>query len=297
MQFDHEVEEELYAYLRCEDVPHDELLLKHKAMSVSRTDGIATKQVGWQVRGKHIVRDVSLQLHCGELLAIVGPNGAGKSTLLKLLTGDLKPSSGSVEIEKKQLNRWSLAELAKRRSVLLQQSRLSFGFSVEEVVLMGRMPHNRGVETEQDYTISAEALELVGLSAFSDRTYTTLSGGEQQRVQLARVLAQIWETPVDGGRYLLLDEPTNSLDLAYQQQVLRIAKQLAANGTGVLAILHDLNLAAQYADRIVMLKDGCIVAEGHPHEVLNAKTIEMVFATPVSVLSHPVTGLPLVTPN
>lgn len=258
---------------------------------------IEAKEVGWSVQGKPIVQDVSMQLHGGELLAIVGPNGAGKSTLLKLLTGDVKPTSGAVVVEKQPLRDWSLAELAKRRSVLMQKSNLSFSFAVSEVVLMGRMPHNNGVETERDWEISAESLALVGLSNFADRTYTTLSGGEQQRVQLARVLAQIWDEPANGSRYLLLDEPTASLDLAYQQQTLRIARQFAEAGTAVLAILHDLNLAAQYADRIVMMKQGCVAMTGTPQEVLQVDTIEQVFETPVMVLAHPVTGLPLVVPN
>ncbi|MEM7117545.1 MAG: heme ABC transporter ATP-binding protein [Chloroflexota bacterium] len=255
---------------------------------------LTANNLGFTVGRKAILQDVSVELAAGELLAVVGPNGAGKSTLLKLLTGDIRPSSGEVMLEKRPLSQWSRADLAKRRAVLLQQSHLTFAFSVLEVVLMGRIPHNSGVESDNDYAIAEEALDFVGLTDFADRVYPTLSGGEQQRVQLARILAQIWEPPAAGHRYLLLDEPTASLDLAYQQQTLKIARRFAMEGTAVLAILHDLNLAAQFADRILMLKGGTITAVGTPAEVLTSQTIETVFDTPVHVLTHPETKRPLV---
>lgn len=257
---------------------------------------IEATDVSFAVRGKPIVQGVSLQVLPGEILAVVGPNGAGKSTLLRLLTGELKPTTGQIHLEQKPLREWTRLALAQRRAVLLQRSSLSFAFTALEVVSMGRIPHHRGAESARDQAIAAQALASVGLGGFADRLYPTLSGGEQQRVQLARILAQIWEPPDDGARYLLLDEPTSSLDLAYQQQTLRLAQSFAAAGTAVFVILHDLNLAAQYASRILMLKAGQAHACGTPGQVLRAETIEQVFETPVLVLEHPQAGVPLVTP-
>lgn len=254
---------------------------------------LVANEVSFHIGSKPILENISLTIAPGELVAIIGPNGAGKSTLLRLLTGDRQPSNGSVTLMERPLASWSRQELAKRRAVLMQQSRLTFGFTALEVVLMGRIPHNTGASG--DYAIAAEALDYVGLSDFAERFYPTLSGGEQQRVQLARILAQIWQPPTTGERYLLLDEPTASLDLAYQQQTLQIARQFAQSGTAVLAILHDLNLAAHYADRILMLKAGKSVACGTPSEVLTSQIIEELFDIPVLVLPHPQTGQPLVT--
>lgn len=264
---------------------------------------LTADNICFSINRKEILRDVSLTLAPGELLGIVGPNGAGKSTLLKLLVGDTSPTSGTIHLNERPLHQWDRRELAKRRGVLMQKSRLSFSFTVFEVVLMGRIPFNTGSEKPEDYDIAEEALYQVGLENFADRLYTTLSGGEQQRVQLARILAQIWRAKggkadsdsIGESRFLFLDEPTASLDLAYQQQTLQIAKSLTAENTAVLAILHDLNLASQFADRIVMLKDGQVANTGTPGEVLKPETIQNLFNTPVFVLPHPETGRPLIT--
>ncbi|MEM8859748.1 MAG: heme ABC transporter ATP-binding protein [Chloroflexota bacterium] len=262
---------------------------------------LIASDICYTINQKEILRDVSLSLSPGELVGVVGPNGAGKSTLLKLLVGDSPPTSGTIQLAGLPLHQWNRRELAKRRGVLMQKSRLSFAFTVFEVVLMGRIPFNTGSEKPEDYDIAEEALYQVGLEKFADRLYTTLSGGEQQRVQLARILAQIWRSSEakaqssDSSRYLFLDEPTASLDLAYQQQTLQIAKSLTGENTAVFAILHDLNLASQFADRIVMLKDGKVVNSGTPEDVLQPETIQNLYNTPVFVLAHPETGRPLIT--
>jgi iron complex transport system ATP-binding protein len=175
--------------------------------------------------------------------------------------------------------------------VLPQESALTFPFTVQEVVLMGRTPHERTAGRAEDDAIVCAALEAVECQMLTDRIYTTLSGGERQRVQLARVLAQIWDarstSQPPGARYLLLDEPTASLDLAYQHGTLDIARRFARAGVGVLAILHDLNLAAQYADRLAVLQAGRMVALGTPAQVLQPSLIERVFAIPALVMPHP----------
>jgi iron complex transport system ATP-binding protein len=185
-------------------------------------------------------------------------------------------------------------EQARRRAVLPQQSQLHFAFSALEVVLMGRTPHLRGAESARDWEVAHAALRTVGMDDFADRDVPTLSGGEQQRVHLARALAQIWTPPEAGHRYLLLDEPTASLDLAHQHQVLRTAAGLAADGVGVLAILHDLNLAAQYADRLAVLRRGRLLADGPPADVLDPALVHAAFDVAVTVLPHPCFTCPLV---
>lgn len=243
---------------------------------------------------KFLLNDVSLTLHPGELLAVLGPNGAGKSTLLKTLAGDLMPTSGRAILNGKPMTAWPVRTRALMRAVLPQDVSLRFAFRAHEVVLMGRMPHVRGVERAEDYRIAQAALAAVEAAHLRERLFPTLSGGERQRVQLARVLAQIWEPCTLGARFLLLDEPTAALDLAHQHLTLQLARRLAAQGVGVLAILHDLNVAAQYADRIALLANGRLLDTGAPAAVLSAENLWKAFGVRVSVIQHPVYGTPLV---
>lgn len=250
-----------------------------------------------QIGEATLVRGANLDIVPGRLTAVVGPNGAGKTTLLRVAAGDLTPSSGTVTMDGHRLRTLSPRQQARRRATLPQHSALRFAFPVLHVVRMGRMPHPGQSESEQDWAIAEAALDAVGMRAFAERSFPTLSGGEKQRVQLARALAQIWTPPDEGARYLLLDEPTASLDLAHQHQVLSVAADLARAGAGVLAVLHDLNLAAQYADRIVMLRNGTVRASGPPHDVFTCDAIQDVFGCAVRVLTHPTQPCPLVVPD
>ena len=226
--------------------------------------------------GRDLLSDVNVRLESGEILAILGPNGAGKSTLLKLLAREMTPTRGRVELNGRDLAQWSALALARQRAVLPQSESLRFPFDVRQVVSLGRYPWS-AVSTDVERRIVAEAMEATGVSHFADRIYTTLSVGERARVQLARVLAQIWESAVGQTRYLLLDEPTASLDLAHQHEVLAAVRRFAARGAGVAMVLHDLNLALQYADRVLLMKGGRIEVAGPVHEALNANDIERVF--------------------
>jgi iron complex transport system ATP-binding protein len=255
---------------------------------------LTAERLSYATSGRTLLDGVSFELPAGELLAIVGPNGAGKSTLLKLLSGDLAPSTGRISIDGRRLDAWSGRQQARRRAVLPQASSLSFPFLVHEVVLMGRTPHMPDVPRREDHDVARAALDHAGAGPFADRLYPTLSGGEKQRVQLARVLAQIWEAPPDGGRYLFLDEPTNNLDLGHQHHTLRVARTFADAGTAVAAVLHDLNLAAQYADRMLLLHGGRPHALGAPEEVLTPETLAATFGLPVVVVPHPCFDCPLV---
>jgi iron complex transport system ATP-binding protein len=266
-----------------------------------------------------LLRGVSLELRAGEVLAVVGPNGAGKSTLLRTMAGDLTPSAGEVQLDGRPLRSWSLRERALRRAVMIQDTTLAFPWRAAEVVMLGRIPHHGGNPGPEDHELVARLLAEVDASWLADRAYATLSGGERQRVQLARALAQLWSpvgdpgpqpTPTDTAaglagslagrspaRYLLLDEPTASLDLRHQHLALRLLRRTAADGVGILVVLHDLNLAAEHADRIALVRDGMVVEVGTPSEVLRTDLLEAVFAVPMLVVPHPRLAHPLVVPD
>ncbi len=262
---------------------------------------LVADQVDVTLGGAKILKAVSLSLSEGELVTVVGPNGAGKSTLFGAMSGAVTPEAGMASLAGLALTDWAPEALARHRAVLPQNAELTFPFRVLEVVLLGRSPHQGQCKEERDLTIARLAMLETETLHLADRVYTTLSGGERQRVQLARVLTQIAfceeAVPSDaasGGRFLLLDEPTSSLDPAHQHATLQTAVRACERGIGVLAVLHDLNLAAMYADRIVMLKEGQIPAQGTPAEVLTEKLIEGVFDLPVKVLEHPSRNCPYV---
>lgn len=246
---------------------------------------IEARDISYKIGEKRLLENVSLELKAGEILAVLGANGAGKSTLRKILTGDLAPASGEVRMNKRPLADLSLKQRACVRAVLPQDSSLNFPFTVLEVTLMGRAPHLAGAESKRDYEIARAALLAVEAEHLEERLYPTLSGGERQRVQLARVLVQIWEPCASGdARFLLLDEPTSNLDLAHQYLTLEIARKFADENVGVLIIMHDLNLAAQFADRVLLLKSGKVAAAGTPAETLTEQLISEVFN--ISVLDR-----------
>ena len=242
---------------------------------------------------RQILQAVSLHARPGGVTVLAGPNGAGKSSLFKLIAGERKASAGSIELHGKPLHDYRPRELARLRAVLPQHTSLHFAYPVAEIVAMGRLPYREPAARSRK--IALEALELTGAAQFAHTGYLRLSGGEQQRVQLARVLAQIWE-PAGAPRLLLLDEPTASQDLAHQYEVLSIARRFASRETAVVAILHDLNLAAQVADQLVFLKAGQVVAAGAMDDTLRPKTVQETFGLAVRILPHPDLPCPLVVP-
>lgn len=225
-----------------------------------------------------VLSGVSLDVSYGEVLALVGPNGAGKSTLLGALSGDLPLAVGAIELAGREVARWSVSDLSRQRAVLLQANQVSFPFSVREVVEMGRNPWKRHPEAEDDEAAIADAVGLADIGHLLDRAFTALSGGERARVSLARVLAQ--RTPI-----VLLDEPTAALDLRHQEDVMAIARALAGQGRAVVVVLHDLSLAAAWADRIAMLHEGRLVALGAPADVLTSDQVGAVYGVDVHILT------------
>lgn len=249
---------------------------------------IRAAHVTIELGGRRAVENVDLTVPAGELLALVGPNGAGKSTLLSALAGERHPDAGAVFIDDRPVDALEPLELARIRSVLTQDNAVSFPFRVAEVVEMGRSPWARTPAREFDGTAIREALERTDVAHLTERRFTELSGGERARVSLARVLAQ--DTPV-----VLLDEPTAALDLRHQEDVLRIARDLAREGRTVVVVLHDLSLAGAYADRVALLDLGRLRALGTPLEVLTEKLIAEVYRLPVEVLERD--GRPLIIPR
>jgi heme transport system ATP-binding protein len=235
-----------------------------------------------RLAGREVLRDVSLTLVPGEFTVIVGPNGAGKTTLLRALVGDLPPSDGGVRFDGTRLDDWHGRDLARRRAVLSQSQHLAFPFTVHEVIALGLRAGNTGAKNAGAGLI-AGVLARVDLVGYEARFYQQLSGGEQQRVQLARVLCQLGPPVEDGAaNWLFLDEPTASLDIRHQFQILDLARQHVTAGGGGLAILHDLNLAADYADRLIVVSGGRLAADGPPADVLTGALIEDVFGVDAS---------------
>jgi iron complex transport system ATP-binding protein len=255
---------------------------------------LEAEHLAFAIGRKTLLGEVSLALSLGELVAVIGPNGAGKSTLLRLLAGETRPGHGTVRLDGRPFGAWNRRALARRRAVLPQNSSLSFPFTVGEVVLLGRAPHNGGIEGPSDRAIAAHALEAVGVSALAGRAYPSLSGGERQRVHLARVLAQLMRAP---GQFepgcLLLDEPVTSLDPRHQHAALALAREFVSQGGGALAILHDVNLAARYADRVIVLAKGRMVAAGTPAEALSPAVLSPVFEMPFRQVADPAGGPPI----
>jgi iron complex transport system ATP-binding protein len=248
---------------------------------------IAT-DLGATLSGCTVVQGIVLQVYAGEVIALVGPNGAGKSTLLSLLAGDLAPTTGTIALDGQPLSALSARQQAQRRAVLRQQIGLGFAFTALEVALMGRHPHLHGrAEGPGDLALARDALVQTEMLAHAERFVPTLSGGEQARVHLARVLAQ--QAPL-----LLLDEPTAALDLRHQHTALQLARATAAAGGAAIVVLHDLNLAALYADRIGLMHAGRLLALDVPWAVLRADNLQAVYQVPITVQRHPQYDAPLV---
>ena len=255
------------------------------------TPAVRVRGAVYRAGGRPIVNGVDLDAERGEILAIVGPNGAGKSTLCALIAGDLRPDAGVVEICGVDASRSSPASLARMRSMLPQAAPAGFPFTAREAALMGRHPNVPRWRSpqERDYAAADDALRRVDMLDMAERLYPTLSGGEQRRVSFARALAQ--DTPV-----VLLDEPAASLDVGHQEMIMEECRRLADAGKAVLAVLHDLNLAGAHADRVAVMSDGEIVADGATRDALCGELLSAVFDRPLIVIPHPQTGSPVALP-
>lgn len=249
-------------------------------------------QVSVERGGRALLDSVSVAVAPGDFMAVIGPNGAGKSSLLHAIVGDLVADSGAVTLDGGAIDALALRARARQVALLPQASGLTFPFAVHEVVALGRSPHASGRQV--DAGIVEAACKLTDIRHLRERAYTHLSGGEKQRVQLARVLAQIWRAETTGSRLLLLDEPVAALDLGHQQQIMDAIAALSRAGVAVVMVLHDVSLAARYADHLLALRAGRVVAQGEPAEVVTADIIQQLFDIRARILAHPDTGTPVV---
>ena len=230
-------------------------------------------------RSRHnIIDNMSFAVHAGECLAIVGPNGAGKSTLLNLMTGALQPRSGAVMFDGAPLTSWSRGELALRRAVLSQSTQLAFPYTVDETLRLSVPDKADKTDLNRHCQRAMDRMEIEG---YGQRILQELSGGEQQRVQLARILVQLWTSGNGGTQALFLDEPVTGLDLKHQVHIMTLARSLVGPALSVIAVVHDMNLALNFASRVICLADGEIACDGPPREVLTPALLELAFGIPV----------------
>jgi len=259
---------------------------------------IRAQSVTYVAGGRPLVRDIDLELQPGRLVAIIGPNGAGKSTLLRLLTGELKPTAGRVLIDSQDMATLAADYLSRRRAVVSQHTPLTFPFTALEVVLLGISVPGLEVSNPGAHRLAQNMLERLGLGHVAHQTYTTLSGGERQRVHLARVLCQL-----ESGRCppnetaILADEPTSSLDIGHQLLVLDELTRQKSSGRAVLAVLHDLNLASAYADELVLISDGTVLARGTASEVMRDDRLSEAFGCEIRTNRVPQNGGPFLLPQ
>lgn len=240
---------------------------------------LACIDAGFQAGGKNLLSGVTARLLPGRFCAILGPNGAGKSTLLSLLSGQRRPAQGQVQLDGRPIDSHAAAELALRRAVMPQESSVAFDFNAREIVTLGRLPHRATPEANES-EIVPNAMALTGVSALGPRILNTLSGGEKARVHLARALAQLWNPRPDAAsRWLLLDEPTAALDVAHQHSAMALVRRWASQGVGVVAVLHDLNLALRYADEVIVLGQGRLMAHGPSAQLLQPVLVSEVWRT------------------
>lgn len=255
---------------------------------------IEAKRIGLSINGKTLLNDVNLSVQPGTFTAIAGPNGAGKSSLLKILSHELTHYKGEVRINEVIASSYTVAQLSAVRAVLPQHSHVQFPFTVKQIVEMGRQHFRNSIRNNHE--LLEEVMELTGITDWANRNYFTLSGGEQQRVQLTRVLAQVWDQKTFP-RYVLLDEPTSSLDIAQQQLIFSLVKKACELNIGVLAIVHDLNQAVQFADHLYFMRNGSVIAQGESKEVFTKTNIEETFCCRVNVYHDPCTNCPYIVPE
>jgi len=256
-------------------------LAKKGGLVIQNNKIIELKSLSFSINEKILVDEISLDINIGDMVSVVGPNGSGKSTLVKLISSELEPSSGQILIYNKSIKLWGAKDLSKFRGVLSQSSYLSFPFSTFDIVKMGRYPFSSSKKINDD--ICSSVIKLLDLDDKVSQIYTTLSGGEKQRVQLARILAQIWSKDSYDNKLLILDEPTSFLDIKHQFSLFKLLKTLNEKGLTVIMVLHDINHALSFSQKIIMLNDSKLIEYGHIEEIINSEVLEKLFNLKLSV--------------
>ncbi len=249
---------------------------------------IKSESVSVEINGIDILKNINVEVSQGEILTIVGPNGAGKSTFLNVLSGDIEPSEGLVFYDETLLGNIDIEKRSFTRSVMSQSQAMVFDFSVREIIEMGWIDRGISSYAKNFKNAMIEVVEECNVGNLLNQTFNTLSGGEQRRVHFARTLLQLWRPSAsDDPRYLLLDEPTANLDLSHEVKLLDIIKNKSRDGFGILLVIHDLNLAAKFSDKIALLKNGSLVKMGSPDEVLTSEILTDVYKIPIDVSENP----------
>ena len=245
---------------------------------------IVVNSAFYSVKDFEIVKDISIEIMPGELLTVLGPNGSGKSTLLKLISGDITPTKGEIFIDSEPLKTISIKRRALKRSVMSQSQQIMYDFSVEDIIRMGWLNDLKNKSNFNFFNILNDISSECEISHLLNRSINNLSGGEQRRVHFARALIQLKnDLNNQDNKYMLLDEPTANLDISYELNLIKILKKEVSNGIGVFLILHDLNLALNFSDKIALLKEGRLVEFGQPMRIFNDKTLSEIYDTPISV--------------
>lgn len=251
-----------------------------------------TQKLSFSIRDYQILKEINLSIKPGELLMIVGPNGAGKSTLLNLLANENKASEGSIVFKRKSLLKWDQAALSQNKAKFSQMNSSDIPLSVMDIVMMGRYPYFNSTPTANDIHLAEQMMQETDVFKYKDRNYNTLSGGEKQRVHLARVMAQLQNEILH--KVAFFDEPLNNLDVKHQYRILETIQAFTNRGNAAVVVLHDLNLAAQFADYILLMKEGNMVVHGRPEMVYTTEYMQNAYDFPCAIYPHPITGNPLV---
>jgi iron complex transport system ATP-binding protein len=253
---------------------------------------LKANNITYRIDNQTLLKNISLEFKPGEFTVIMGQNGAGKSTLLRILAGSTKATEGEVTLSGKKIENYKEIELAKTRAVLSQHYEISFPVSIQDIVMMGRYPHFKSEPSYKDHEITDKALSMMGIFNLKNRNYDTLSGGEAQKVQMARVLSQIWEHDKNNTKILFLDEPVSQLDIQYQYFLLQVARNFTKENIMVIAILHDLNLAINYADNIIFLKKGELIKTVNTIQDIDKEIVNKVFDIEMENIHNPFSNKP-----
>ena len=245
---------------------------------------IKIDSITYKINDKYLINNVSLDIISEDIVSIVGPNGAGKSTMIKMLSGECQETTGKILFKDKETKDWDMTDLACNRAVLSQSNHLSFPFTVLDIIKMGRYPLRNFTNKKRDDEICKTVLEILDLNDYMEQNYMTLSGGEKQRVQLARVLSQIWSEDDYNGKVLILDEPTSFLDINHQLILFDLLSSLNKKGLTIIMVLHDLNHAIQYSNKIVILKNGFLAGSGLTGELMNPDLLKDVFEVNIKIV-------------
>ena len=250
------------------------------------------KKIQYKAKEQYIVKDIDFTCENGELVAILGPNGAGKSTFLNVIANELQSQGNTIYLKSCAYKHWCAKDLPKHKAKFSQAHTADIPLDVKEIIMMGRYPYFSHVPSAEDNNAVLKAMESIDISHLKEREYTHLSGGEKQRVHLARVLAQL-DNPIEH-KLLFLDEPLNNLDILHQHKIMEYIKNFTTAKNTAIVVLHDLNLAAQFADKILLLKRGKTVRYGTPDEVMTQEIISDVYNFPCTITTHPLTNKPLI---